>query len=366
MAPHTEKSQFISKPAARRGGSKSPSKTKTENAEMAQQTQELVTPPRKVSMEHPQLSLPFRKVSAPELSKPTVTRGGRRNLFVERCISQEKKENLKTKSSTRKFSTPVLSTTNTDNINDNNNENDTKCAITQVKASETSEIKDQNSATKVASAKDKDTGHIANPPFPEISYISNPVPKTPVNSRRKLMNKGIGEGKENKENSQVNQITVPPRKVSAPEFKICQEGSLISQNGGRKLYTERCISVDEQQQLKAKPVTKKPRKNSIPNDTAENNQDIDQSTDKKLSITSSSSKTKLIEKCQLKPKSAQRKLSAPAKMITPPPPNPTINGSDLLSSGIILPSIREDDGKPSFANAAKIVHAKVQVASMKY
>ena len=104
------------------------------------------------------------------------------------------------------------------------------------------------------------------------------------------------------------------------------------------------------------------------------NQEVDQSKDMKLSANPSSGKTKLKEKVKLKPKSAQRKLSAPAQMMTPPTPNPIVNGHDMLSKGIILDgrgngmcfdpnisSIREEDGKPSFAKAAKVVHAKVQV-----
>ena len=178
MAPHTEKSQLISKPAARRGGSKSPSKITTENDEMPQKSSEPATP-RKVSIELPQQSVPSRKVSAPELGKPSVTKGARRNLFVERCISQEEKENLKSKPPMRKFSTPSLSNTivSDKNIIENIDANSLKVKISHVKPTETSNVEVSKPVVKLPIVKTQEICHIEKPQLKEhVSIPKNIIP----------------------------------------------------------------------------------------------------------------------------------------------------------------------------------------------
>ena len=376
MAPHIEKSQLISKPATRRGTSKSPSKPGKENNEMPQQPQEQSSH-RKVSGELPLRIVPGRKISAPELSKPPVPRGGRRNLFMERCISQEEKQKSKDKTSMRKFSTPAISLTNGTSKpgNENDDPNDpSNCQGNEVK---------QNSAAPkteapktilpvyevctTSSNKNKQTCQITKP------QIQEHVP-TPVNRRKKPPPIDI-KSKENE--LKLKEDGTSTRKMSAPMFHISQEGSNNASSGTRKLYTERCISTEEKEHIKSKPVVKKPPKETSSTKDAGNSQDSDGPIDTKSSSSSIGKKKELIEKVQLKPKSAQRKLSAPAKMITPPAPT-TVNCHDLLSNGIVLDgrgggvafdqsisSIREDNGKPSFAKAAKVVHAKVQVITIK-
>ena len=368
MAPHIEKAQLISKPT-RRSCSKSPSKPGKENEEMPKQLQEQATPPRKISDEFLKVIVPGRKISAPELNRPPVKKGGRRNLFMERCISQEEKENIKTKPPMRKFSTPAIPSISKTNVDENdnttakveapktilpvyevctkprNNNNNQSCQITQPKVEE-------------------------NAPVPVNRRYSRPASIIEDIDTEKL----IKGGEEDKKS----------RRISVPMFHISQEGSSNNNTGSRKLYTERCISTEEKENIKSKPIAKKPPKEKPPNTTIDiNDHDSDLTKDSKATKDTTEAKEtkevsngkKLLEKVKLKPKSAQRKLSAPAKMMTPPPiTSPAVNGHDLLSSGIVLdgrgggvgidatlPLRREEDGKPSFANAAKVVHAKVQV-----
>ena len=337
MAPHTEKSQLISKPTTRRGSSKSPSKpAKENNNEMSQPKQEQATPPRKVSGELPKFIVPGRKISAPECNRPPVSRGARRNIFAERCISQEEKQKSKEKTSLRKFSTPAISLSNGTDKPGNENED----SSSKIEAPKT--VLPVYEICTAENNRNKEMCQITKP------QIQVSVPKTPVNRRKKP----VIDIKE-KEKALLEKESEPPtRKTSAPMFHVSQEGTKNAST--RKLYTERCLSTEEKENIKSKPITKKPPKEPL------------------TPPKTNSDEEKFTEKVKLKPKSEQRKLSAPAKMITPAPP-PTVNSIDLLSNGVILdgrgggiqfdnpPSLREEDGKPSFAKAAKVIHARVQV-----
>ena len=353
MAPHIEKSQLlISKPTTRRAGSKSPSKPPAkENDEMPEQPHEDVAT-RKVSLQMSQVIVPGRKISAPEMTRPPVKRGGRRNLFMERCISQEEKENIKSKPPMRKFSTPAISITNGSSKGEceNGSQDSSNGGI---KESKSTSIPNVEAAPKTilpvyevctTANKKKETCQITKPQIQENVPI-------PVNRINRIIKPSIDDNI--KGNSRIEEDeSTPTRKISMPMFHVSKEGSTTSKSETRKLYTERCISTEEKENIKSKPVKKKPAKEPLNSKQATTNQD-----------------SEIKEKVQLKPKSAQRKLSAPAKMMTPPPSMPMPSGHDLLSNGILLdiardgdiPSLREEDGKPSFAKAAKVIHAKVQV-----
>ena len=338
MAPHTEKPQLIAKPTSRRGSSKSPSKPAidTSNEKMLQQNQEQTTPPRKTSGELPKFLVPGRKISAPECNRPPVSRGARRNIFAERCISQEEKQKSKDKTSMRKFSTPAISLSNgTDKIGKENEDSNSKIEAPKTVLPVYEICTPENNRNK------------------EMCQITKPniqvsVPKTPVNRRKKP----VIDIKEKEKALLEKEAEAPTRKTSAPMFHVSQEGT--ANTSKRNLYKERCISTEEKKQIESKPIAKKPPKEPL------------------TPPRKNSDEEKLKEKVKLKPKSEQRKLSAPAKMITPAPP-PTVNSIDLLSDGIVLdgrgggikfenpPSLREEDGKPSFAKAAKVIHARVQV-----
>ena len=96
MAPHTEKTELITKPSPRRSTSKSPSKAAIEDKEMPEPIQ-VKESSRKLSVQVPAAATPSRKVSAPELGNSSKSRSGRRNLYTEKCISQDEKQNLKSK-----------------------------------------------------------------------------------------------------------------------------------------------------------------------------------------------------------------------------------------------------------------------------
>ena len=337
MAPHIEKAQLISKPTTRRGSSKSPSKPAKDNSnEMPQPNQEQTTPPKKLSGELPKFLVPGRKISAPECNRPPVSRGARRNMFAERCISQEEKQKSKEKTSMRKFSTPAISLSNgTEKTGKENDDSNSKIETPKTVLPVYEICSPENNRNK------------------EMCQINKPqiqvsVPKTPVNRRKKP----IIDIKEKEKALLEKEAEAPTRKTSVPMFHVSQEGT--NNTSKRNLYKERCISTEEKEQIKTKPISKKPPKEPL------------------TPPRKSSDEEKFTEKVKLKPKSEQRKLSAPAKMITPATP-PTVNSIDLLAEGVVLdgrgggikfenpPNLRDEDGKPSFTKAAKVIHARVQV-----